>query len=543
MEASAQDVDAREPSVQGLDGAVLALLLLAFAMRAFRLGDQIVFGDEVITLRAMLRHDPIWLLTTFRVHDFSGLFAVYYQAVAASVGLDEWTMRLPVLLGGSLTPILLWRALRPHLDRKTLLLCLSLVALSPILIHHSRFARPYTLILDLEIVAATSLWLLLHTRSTRALAVHCICAALSMYLNLSSAVFLASLWLAAGVFSLLTEQPTAEAKRARIAPILKGIAGSAALTLLVYIPSHASWDVLINGRSGKGEVSLASVFEAFQLVVGTPNLGWNLVLGSLIAMGLVAVFRTSRAVGTSAMILLVLPTLLVAALNPHRAQLPHVFVRYLMGVVPVAIVLIAFGTGSLIDALTGRLKASSPLRGAIWVGVGILLVLGLASAGPLPNTHLRLNNLALHPLHIRFLRFPGAIDRVPAIYREIASDPRPGIVIEAPWCGTSGMGIPLEIYQRVHGREMVVIPAAGQYDAPGFEFNRMQTLAILDALPEAASYWLIIHLDIHAEIEHLLHDNTERRECDPSEIAEKIESRYGEPVYRDKWIAAYAITS
>src|SRR5438093_13553475 len=92
----ARDVAGRLRGELGL----LAAVAVGAAIRLDQIREQIVLDDEWHALHAILRFGYGRILTHFGWTDVCIPLAVYDKAVADTVGLSETWMRLPVLLAG-----------------------------------------------------------------------------------------------------------------------------------------------------------------------------------------------------------------------------------------------------------------------------------------------------------------------------------------------------------------------------------------------------------------------------------------------------------
>ena len=115
-------------------------------LRVFALGGQIPVNDEWHAIHAMQELKPAFLLTRYGASDYSIPLTAYFLAVGHTFGLSEFSMRLPLLVAGIATLILLPSMVRPIVGRRAAAIFAWLLALSPILIFFSRMARPYAIV-------------------------------------------------------------------------------------------------------------------------------------------------------------------------------------------------------------------------------------------------------------------------------------------------------------------------------------------------------------------------------------------------------------
>ena len=135
---------------------LLGILVLTTALRAFHLGAQSLWTDEVLT--ALSSSGSIgWVLTQTAIN--TNIPPLYYAIVHVflAFGTDEAMLRLPSLLAGVASVVILYLVVRRWLGGRVALVSAAILAVSPFHIWYSQEARPYALLLFLSLLA---LWLL-----------------------------------------------------------------------------------------------------------------------------------------------------------------------------------------------------------------------------------------------------------------------------------------------------------------------------------------------------------------------------------------------
>src|SRR5207244_13197764 len=127
----------------------IALLTLAIAigaaLRWYQLSTQILLDDEWHAIHKLLRSDVRDILTHFGVADYSIPLTIYYRFLYSHGGLSEWRMHLPMLVSGiALLFVAPW-LLEDRFSLPVRTLSTALLAVSPLLVYHSKIARPYAL--------------------------------------------------------------------------------------------------------------------------------------------------------------------------------------------------------------------------------------------------------------------------------------------------------------------------------------------------------------------------------------------------------------
>ena len=148
-----------------------ALLLTAFvagtALRVWQLDIQILIDDEWHAIHMLLRATPMTILTHLGYADYSIPLTLYYQWLYRSIGLSEWGMHVPPLVAGVALLLVGPRLLERWCALPTRVVWTALVAISPLLVYHSKVARPYaltSLLTFVAIVAFRAWWLDRRTR-------------------------------------------------------------------------------------------------------------------------------------------------------------------------------------------------------------------------------------------------------------------------------------------------------------------------------------------------------------------------------------------
>jgi mannosyltransferase len=136
---------------------LLALTLLAFGLRAWRLDVQALWWDEGISL--YLANQDVATILADRARDIHPpLYFLLLRAWGLSVGSSAWATRFLSVLLGTLCVPLLYRLGRRLAGPLTGGLAALILALSPFLLHHAQEVRMYALV---PLLALLSTYLML----------------------------------------------------------------------------------------------------------------------------------------------------------------------------------------------------------------------------------------------------------------------------------------------------------------------------------------------------------------------------------------------
>ena len=373
---------------------MLLLLLLALALRLYRLSAPSLWYDEGVT--AAISQRSLADLARWTADDIQP--PLYYVLVAGwtrLAGASEWALRFPSAAAGLLTlPLLLalhrrlWRLAAGPVAPSALPLLL-LAACAPLWVYYAQEARNYTLLTALGALFAYLLLRVLTTSAPRPRRWLWLAAVLTAAAALYTHYFALFLLLALGLFYLLGVWLR---RRADLRPRLveAGLAGMA--TLLLYTP----WLPFLLNRyrvdasywQGPLKIGEALRHLAINVTLGAPEMmlepaavawlpAWGLIVAAaLIGLGLILGRPGNRRrAGLPALFLLLyllLPTLLILLL---AWRTPKFNPRYLMLVTPAFYLLLG---GGLISLWTWRSGRGRPLA-------GLLLALALLLSGQAVN--------------------------------------------------------------------------------------------------------------------------------------------------------------
>jgi mannosyltransferase len=356
---------------------LMALTALAALLRAIGSNGGL-WLDEIITLVESARRPLAQILTVFPGNNQHPLYSVLAHASIASFGEAPWSLRLPALAFGAISPAALYLFARESTSRSEALLSALLLAVSYHAVWFSQNARGYS---ALAFFALAASWLLVRgLRRGRAgdFVMYAVACAFGAYTHLTMA-FLVAGHAAACVFRLGLPVDHASASRWRL-PLL-GFGLAALFSLALYAPLLIDVQRFFLHRTPPPDVATpawaARAFVAgLQVGLGTAVFAAAAALLSL--LGLASYFRQSRFLTA----LFVLPGLItVAAVLALRQPIFPRFLFFLSGFAVLVVVRGAFEVGARISRSPKAhgSPVSMTLPGVVLVG----LMIG-ASAASLP---------------------------------------------------------------------------------------------------------------------------------------------------------------
>ena len=542
-----------------------ALLLVAFvggaAIRAWQLDIQILIDDEWHAIHKLLRSGATDILTHLGHADYSIPLTLYYQWLYRTIGLSEWGMHVPPLLAGIGLLLVGSRLLARSFALPVRAMWTAAVAISPLLVYHSKVARPYALTSLLTFVAilAFRAWWLDGRR--RDAAIYVVATFLAGWLHAVTLPFTllpfaycaaqAVAWRAWSRRAARGERghgahearPGDSGIQSLRGLLLLGVATALPLAAALLPPLFIDWHQFTQ-KAGRDAVTLESAYRTSLMLAGTGSVLAASLFWIATAFGFYTLLRRDRDLAWYLATIVAIAAVVVGSSGAEWISHPLVLARYLIPALPFVLLLAAEGVATIVERV--RRPVMQALSGAV-------VVLALFLAGPLagqwhyPNQfwgHLRYQ-FDYDPAHNPYVQLvPG--DPLPAFYAELGKRP-PGSIrlIETPWRLESHFN-PLSLYQDVHHQLIMiglVTPVCGTYDFGEYPEERggleMRGLVHLGAVLRGdarGADFLVVHLkprNMAADPGPVWPDVAR---CLPA-----VEARLGPAVFRDEQIVVFPL--
>jgi hypothetical protein len=538
---------------------VAALFLLAIAvgtyLRLYDVADQIVADDEWHSLHMLLAAGYGDIFTHFGWCDHCIPLTLYDKLVSDTVGLSEWSMRAPMLFAGIGALILFPWLLGPYLGTKRTLVFEWLLAISPLHIYFSRYARPYSLVFFLIVLGTVAFARWWSSGRTAWAVVFALCAILAPWFHLAYLPFALAPFACVIVLGIrrarAEERPLATVVASDLRPGFAwlALAVAAGMCALLVPPIVTDW-VAVATRSGHQRFELPSPIHVFGLLSGSTYPLLAFASGLAFLLGLVAMVAKQHAILGYFAAVLGLQVLALTISGPDMIDDAIVLVRYALPMLVVFLWITAMGLDHL-DDLVRKEARRVPRHTA-----SVALCAALLVFGPLKRTYHQPNNWTNHAMYQfdyspRFERlYASTVLNVPAplpIYVRIGLVDDPTIrIVEAPW-NYAWTEIPHPIQQYIHKKQTLIGfvddpergPSRGElpFRDARFHFRNFVHVSDYEALQQKHVRFVIFHRDIKpspsvdaalqaAAIEHRCHEYVER---------------FGQPVYEDERCTVFDI--
>lgn len=566
-------------------GLLALLALLAVFFRVHQLRDQILGDDEWHAVMWATSATYARIATTLSPADNCIPLTLLYRFRLLHGGLHELDLRaLQLILGILAVGLFPWR-FRRVLGGAELVAYTGLLALSPLLVYYSRYARPYGIVVVLAFCAVLAFDSWIRRGGWRYGGLYIVLAVLAAYFNPPSlAAVLAPLPFAA-IRPLRRWAGGTEGSRGR-SPGGRELAFAALLVAAglaaCFLPAHGSFGAVL-GKVAGGRLSAETVAGWLRLFSGSGSTAVSALFALLFLLGMEILRRRDRLLfGLFASVWIGSYGALLAV-EPQRIFVPIVLARYSIACLPIYLLGAALGAAGITGWLARAAPRGTPnLAATLRTGTLLLLLAGWVGQGPLWQTYGVRNSFAGHDdfqYDYRRARRTGRSGAgptgtlparyVPAFYRSLREAPADTRIIEYPqvlwWSGTF-----YHHYQRIHRKRVLLGHPRDSYLIthrvlhPALRLRNSVDVFDPAAVRASGAAYLVVHKNPPAELAYLrlvletgtdqgfadldpARDENERRFGPTSrraarELIEFYRERQGDPFYEDRWIAVFRLS-
>jgi len=425
-------------------------------LRFWQIDLQILIDDEWHAVHRLMQASYREIFLSFGHADYTIPLTLWFKFLAETIGLSEWRMRALPLLFGSATIVLLPWIMRPWLNREARWLFAALIAVSPLLIHFTRYVRPYALTVPLGFMAMVALWRWWHEGGRGWLALFVFGSVACAWLHPLTLLFTGSalLWF---LFQALWQirQRRDWSAFARIVPV--GVLVSVLAGLLV-LPPLLSDPSAMQSKSGIHQIQWVTFARAWELIIGSGSAFVAALAGGLAIIGAFRLLKRDAAFLAYWAFMSLVAVIVIVVLEPAWIHHALVLVRYSAVFQPMILLLIALGSLVLAESLVARIpgRTREQPRSAPHAALAALLPLGLFFAGPLPEVYRGINQFTSNMRYHIDYKFERSIftsvmaeAELPDVYRRMTAESGDWTLIETPWHFESHYS-PFSEYQRYH---------------------------------------------------------------------------------------------
>jgi hypothetical protein len=425
--------------------------------------------------------------------------------------------------------------MRRQASPTTLAVWTGLIAISPMMTYHSRVARPYAITTLLVFVAIMAFreWRLRDDKRLRWAMLYVACTSFAAWLHLITLPFTLLPFVFFGVSALRHRS-----WKSLGALVVLGMIAAALIAVALLPPLIGDWTSL-SGKSGTGYLTPFSVYRSLLVCFGIAGRMLFCVMAGLCVAGIASWMRRDcrfvAYIGTVA----IGGAIAIGIMRPGWMQNPGTFARYLQPMVPFLLLFVAEGVAFALARVSDVPRAA----------VGVVALVGLFFAGPMPQYLYSPNQFMAHP-YFQFdydpalnpirTKLPSA--PISDFYQRLGLLPARSLtLIEAPWSLRSDND-PQEFYQAVH-RQNVRIGFVGPIcGSPGYgEFGEDSGIRLRHFVHVAA----LLRGETHGDFLVMHRKSWPAPRADFPDVAAclpAIQGKLGAPAYDDGDLAVFALT-
>lgn len=428
----------------------LAVFTAGAWLRFWQIDGQILLDDEWHALHRLIQAGYGEIFLSFGHADYTIPLTLLFRALAETVGLHEWQMRLLPMAFGLAAIVAIPALLRPWLKPGERLCLGALIAISPLLVHFSRFVRPYAMVVLLGFAAMILLWQWwLYGGRARAVGFF-VCSVAAAWLHPLTTLYTgtALTWFALAGIARWRRQDDA---RPFLNVLVLGGLTTAACSALILPPLLAD-TASIAVKAGKHSIELQTLARSWEMLLGVGSVWLALAVSVPLVVGARILWSRDRHFLAFWIVVTLAAGVIIQILGPEWVRNALVLVRYVVITMPIILAMVAVGLLRIVCLVPGALRA-----GGKWAqGGALVLVMVLYAVGPLPTIYSGVNqftNSVRYQLDYNFERsiYDSIMTPIetPDFYQEIASQPGDWQLIEAAWHFETHF-TPISEYQRNH---------------------------------------------------------------------------------------------
>lgn len=527
---------------------LLPPFLFALGLRWIGLRDQVLTDDELHGVHAALNMPVGEIIRnwTFGSADYGVSQAALFRILMdQGVVFSEIDFRIPSLIAGLAAILLIPRLAAHWVGLRAATVLAWLLAISPMLVLYSRIVRPY---MPAVLLATCAVLLFYHwweRGSVRSAFGYVLCSVAAVYFHLVAApLVFGPIACAAAACLLRTERG-----RSRLGGLF-AIASAAAIgLLLILLPAQESLLEIFNEKRDGLPPSLGTFLDVARLQLGTASVIVALLALAVAIRGTMVLWQRQRNFLIYTAVLAGLQVLALVFFAPDRVEERLVFSRYLLVLLPLALLPLAVG---LADPWPPRRTDPRRRVELAFAALGIVI---LFLAGPLFSSRFLSDSFSHSLSSLDFLTPSDRIpyEHVPPFYHQLRDSQRPEVILEYPWQNVSSQAF--DAYQDTHGSPVLVASVIDRSDESRLDLRNHVEPNPAHFLDSRATF-AVIHLDLRREAGRLETSNIHHRQWLRAEselwgplrrsgraMAQRLTNEWGPPAYADESIQVWDLGS
>lgn len=553
-------------------------IFIGIFLRLYLISDQILLNDEWHGMVYAAMNDSVaFLLAHFNRSASCVPLNIYNHLLLNTIGYDETSLRVPSILGGLLSLVVLPFFIRKIFNSRCTVFFTCLLAISPFLIFYSRVARPYSLYMFLGFLSLWSLFVWSIKGDKKYAFIYVICGILAMYFHILAVIPVTVPFACVLLVKIWQVRKKIKIVKSPIIPSIRDITfvGAIMISISTILIAPGFLTSIFPAPFDSDEIVLKSLLGYLRMLCGSSNTLCLFSLYCLFIFGLITILKRYPLLGYSFILIGISYFGSFYILKPSCIQASIVISRYTIPLFPFYFIIVAVGFDSLFDKIERNRfwsKFGYSLSLQYVAGAGLLIL--LFTSGPLLNVYSQPNNFTNHsafeekyePIDWRQSYTPEVsgwnasikMEDVPEFYKKIESE-QAYTIIEYPMSFVDQMNL-YYYYQHFHKKKILAgYVVASDYNVilathmswldnylsiinlfqgkENYKFRNMVDMKDIKALKESSAKYIILHKKLIPD-EWIMHCNN----CayNMGEIAKTVSTLslhypqfFGNPVFQD----------
>jgi hypothetical protein len=567
--------------------AIVILLITLFGsfLRLYQIDKQVIGDDEWHGIFWAVKASFPYILTHFHGSDNCIPLTAYYKLLLETIGLSEFGLHSLQILSGLLSLIIFPFIIKAIFQKRISIIFSFLLAISPLLIYYSRYARPYIIVVFLSFVSIFSFYFWIKKNKKFYIIIYLLTATLAPYLHLFSLISVITPLLFTAAFFTLEKRFFKQSDKP-VYPKLIDIFYVGILLLIgltaAFLPTIHSLGAIREKVHGyETGINIDTIIGAVNLFSGAASYSISILFVSLFIYGVYLLYRNDKFLFGYLFSILSLQLLSLLILRPSSVQESIVFDRYSISCLPLWLLFISVG---LNDASL-RLGNLISKKGNEFHTISNIFLIGCFLAiflkGPLLTIYKNTNNFTNHnDFQCNYMYTWTKTDLyslknpIPKFYFYLKGT-KDSTIIETPFI-TSWIGNNYHIYQRLHAKNVIIGHTSHSYLLYSYLWRsvplmhphiRLRNFANIEDLEEIAksnSSYIVVHKDLLNEfffmrknfpdhdfkqVAETIEKNREvydtsyglPAKTEAEESIKFLKQKYGNPFYEDTLIVVFKI--
>jgi len=374
------------------------IFILGTFLRLYILTDQILLDDEWHSVTFIIGRSLLDAFTSINPTDNSSpLLNAYTMLLYNTLGLSETLLRLPVVLVGLVSLIVLPVSIKKLFGARVAVIFSALLAISPFLIFYSRFFRAYILIMFFSFWSLLAFFNWIRSGHRKYAVFVVLLGGIAAYLHPCSSIIVIVPFIFS--FSMICNRKRTSRFFNSLGIVVSRrqfftvFLFTALLTALALYPmfAHLSELPLL-----KGAISFSGLEDAFFLLCGTSNVPLAVAFFLLLIGGSILIIKRQPLIGLTFASIIPGYFFFFLLVHPFGIGNGVVILRYMIATVPMALLAVAIGLERLCERMESSAFPAFRKRQLFFSLIPFAFVGMLLVFGPIPEIYTKPNNFTNH---------------------------------------------------------------------------------------------------------------------------------------------------